>query len=95
MQLDVETAAWYLGCAGETAYIEYHLVGKQPMIETQRLTEENEELVAVGQQGEDDSAIQHQVQSRANYIFKVALNIRKWNLKAHPSVGLSIISLAL
>lgn len=61
MQRDTETAAWYMSCAAGTAYVEYHLPGQQPMLEKQRLTEANEAVVAVGQQGEDDGAIQYQV----------------------------------
>lgn len=66
VRLDLETAAWYVGCAAEAAYTQYHLVGKQPIIEQQRLTEANEEIVAIGQKGEDDGTIQYQVQSQAN-----------------------------
>lgn len=67
VQLDLETAAWYLGCAADTAYAEYNLVGRQPIIEKQRLTEANEPNVAVGELGEDDSAIQFQVSLNTEY----------------------------
>lgn len=50
-----------MGCAADAAYAEYHMLGQQPMIEKQRLTEANEAVVAIGQQGEDDGAIQYQV----------------------------------
>lgn len=63
VQLDTEAAAWYLGCAADVAYTEYHLVGAQPIIEKQRLTELNEVTVATGQQVEEDNAIQYQVRS--------------------------------
>lgn len=61
MRRDFEAAAWYMGCAADAAYGEYHVLGQQPIIEKQRLTEENEATVAIGQQGEDDGVIQYQV----------------------------------
>lgn len=61
MQRDLETAAWYTKGAADAAYADYHVVGQQPILEMQRLTEANEALVAVGQQGEDDAAIQYEV----------------------------------
>lgn len=61
MQRDLDTAAWYMRGAAEVAYADYHVTGQQPMVELQRLTEANEAFVAVGQQGEDDAAIQFQV----------------------------------
>lgn len=66
VQLDTEAAAWYLGCAADVAYTKYHLVGAQPIVEKQRLTELNEMTVATGQQGEDDNAIQYQVRSQSS-----------------------------
>ncbi|CAM9786004.1 unnamed protein product, partial [Ectocarpus sp. 4 AP-2014] len=61
VQLDVETAAYYLACACDKAHAEYHLVGKQPILEMQRLTAANEAVVEVGQKGEDDDALQYQI----------------------------------
>lgn len=58
---DLETAAWYIGRAAKVAYEDYHILGKQPIIEKQRLTEANEASVAIGQLGENDEAIQFQV----------------------------------
>ena len=66
MQLDVEAAAWYLACASSVSYARYHLVGQQPIVEKQRLTEANEEVVSAGQLGEEDGMIQYQVQ-QSNY----------------------------
>lgn len=62
MQLDLETAAFFLACAVEVAHSEYHKVGKQPILEAQRLTTANEAVVDVGQKGEDDDLIQYQIQ---------------------------------
>lgn len=61
VQLDLETAAYYLACACDKAHAEYHLVGKQPVLEMQRLTAANGAVVEVGQKGEDDDALQYQV----------------------------------
>lgn len=61
MQRDPECAAWYMQQCAQVAYEDYHVPGKQPIVEEQRLTEANEASVAVGQQGEDDDAIQFQV----------------------------------
>ncbi|CAM9350301.1 unnamed protein product [Ectocarpus fasciculatus] len=61
VQLDLETAAFYLACACDKAHAEYHLVGKQPILEMQRLTTANEAVVEVGQKGEDDDVFQYQV----------------------------------
>lgn len=68
MQLDEETAAWYLACAASVSYARYHKVGKQPIVEKQRLTEANEAVVSEGQLGEDDDLIQYQVISRAFHV---------------------------
>lgn len=62
VQLDLETAAFYLACAVEVAHSEYHKVGMQPLLEMQRLTTANEAVVEVGQKGEDDDLIQYQIQ---------------------------------
>lgn len=70
VQLDVEAAAWYLACASSVSYARYHLVGQQPIVEKQRLTEANEEVVSAGQLGEEDGLIQYQVQqSNAELIY--------------------------
>eukprot|EP00903_Cladosiphon_okamuranus_P018770 g17268.t3 len=62
VQLDLETAAFFLACAVEVAHSEYHKVGKQPTLEIQRLTTANEAVVEIGQKGEDDDLIQYQIQ---------------------------------
>lgn len=62
VQLDLETAAFFLACAVEVAHSEYHKVGKQPILEMQRLTTANEAVVEIGQKGEDDDLIQYQIQ---------------------------------
>lgn len=62
VQLDLETAAFYFACAADKAHAEFHLVGRQPIIEAQRLTAANEAIAEIGQKGEDDDAIQYQVQ---------------------------------
>lgn len=70
VQRDVEAAAWYLACASSVSYARYHLVGQQPIVEKQRLTEANEEVVSAGQLGEEDGLIQYQVQkSNAELIY--------------------------
>lgn len=46
----------------EVAHSEYHKVGKQPILEMQRLTTANEAVVEIGQKGEDDDLIQYQIQ---------------------------------
>lgn len=46
----------------EVAHSEYHKIGKQPILEAQRLTTANEAVVDVGQKGEDDDLIQYQIQ---------------------------------
>lgn len=61
MQPDVEAAAWYLAAASSVSYARYHQVGQQPIVEKQRLTEANEEVVSSGQLGEEDGLIQYQV----------------------------------
>ncbi|CAM9568879.1 unnamed protein product [Scytosiphon promiscuus] len=61
VQLDLETAAFYLACAADKAHADFHLVGQQPIIEAQRLTAANEAIVEIGQKGEDDDAIQYQI----------------------------------
>lgn len=61
VQLDLETAAFFLACASDVSHIEYHRVGKQPIIEMQRLTAANEAIVEIGQKGENDDAIQYQI----------------------------------
>lgn len=45
----------------EVAHSEYHKVGKQPILEMQRLTTANEAVAEVGQKGEDDDLIQYQI----------------------------------
>ncbi len=62
VQIDLETAAFFLASAVEVAHREYHTVGKQPITEMQRLTVANEANVEVGQKGEDDDLIQYQIQ---------------------------------
>lgn len=61
VQLDLETAAFFLACACDVSHTEYHRVGKQPIIEMQRLTAANEAVVEIGQKGENDDAIQYQI----------------------------------
>lgn len=61
MQVDLETAAFFLACAADKAHTDFHVVGRQPMIEAQRLTAANEATVDIGQKGEDDDAIQYEV----------------------------------
>lgn len=62
MQIDLETAAFFLASAAEVAHREYHKLGKQPITEMQRLNVANEATVEVGQKGEEDDLIQYQIQ---------------------------------
>lgn len=71
VQLDVEAAAWYMACASSASYARYHLVGQQPIVEKQRLTEANEEVVSAGQLGEEDGLIQYQVQQSSAKLIKL------------------------
>ncbi|CAN0199881.1 unnamed protein product, partial [Hapterophycus canaliculatus] len=61
VQIDLEAASFYLACAADKAHTDFHLVGRQPIIEAQRLTAANEAIVEIGQKGEDDDAIQYQI----------------------------------
>ncbi|CAM9421785.1 unnamed protein product [Choristocarpus tenellus] len=61
VEMDIEAASWYFGCAADAAWATHHTVGGQPMNEYQRLTEANEAVVDVGQRGEDDNTIQYQI----------------------------------
>lgn len=61
VQVDLETAAFFLACASDVSHTEYHRIGKQPIIEMQRLTAANEAVVEIGQKGENDDAIQYQI----------------------------------
>jgi TPR repeat protein len=58
---DSETSAYYFNMAVGTASKAYHTIGGQPLMETDRLNDHTAKSVIVGNAGDSDELIQHQL----------------------------------
>lgn len=58
---DAETAAFYGMSAAQRAATEFHSLGGEPVAEQDRLNDDTDKAVFVGNQGDDDEAIQLQL----------------------------------
>lgn len=61
VSLDIETAAFYSLSAAKQASLDFHSVGGEPIMEADRLNDDTEKAVFVGNQGTEDVLIQHQL----------------------------------
>lgn len=58
---DSETAAYYLYIAAGTASQAFHTIGGQPLMESDRLNDHTAKSIVVGNAGDSDELIQHQI----------------------------------
>jgi TPR repeat protein len=59
--VDDETAAFYYNAAVGTASQHFHVVGGQPIVESDRIDDHTAKSVVIGNAGGDDELIQHQI----------------------------------